>query len=235
MKSRTCNHLFDNLIYSGEKILNIVLDLDNTIIYTKIFDSSDYLDIKYTEIFESDGLIGKFTIEYKTYLLYIRPYFNYFLNTITMYFNIYIYTNSKKIYCDNVIKILKNKYMNFDIKKIISVDESKSLIKRLNFICENTDDLHFLSDTFEYIDFAKKTIIIDDSIEVWHFDKKNVFMVTKYTKYLNFFEESIDEIKPDDTLLIISNRLFTIHNFFCTNNKQNTDTDITELIEKFKL
>lgn len=58
--------------------LNLVLDLDNTIIYTKIIDVKDILKIKFYELFRKDNLLGKFTINYKIYFVYLRPYFTFF-------------------------------------------------------------------------------------------------------------------------------------------------------------
>jgi hypothetical protein len=224
MKSHTLSHLDEFVDYSNNK-LNIVLDLDNTIIYTKIFNSNDILKIKYYFLFKNENLLGKFEIEQKTYLVYIRPYFTYFLNTIKMYFNLYVYTNSQEIYCKNIINLLREKYLYFEIKKIICRNDNTSLIKRLSLICENHDDLHFLNAITNYHDFVKETIIIDDNIDVWKFDKNNVINVKKYDESVNFFKLSNDAIF-DDTLLILTNRLFLIYNLYFSdfsNNDTNND------------
>ena len=153
------------------------MDLDNTTIYSKIIVSTDIIKIKYFELFENKNLLGKFNINKKTYLVYIRLYFSYFLNTIKMYFNLYIYTNSQEIYCHNVIDLLKNKYQNFEIKKVLCKNTSGSLIKQLSIICDNQDDLHFLNNVPIYGEFIKKTIIIDDDKNVWKFDLNNLIDV----------------------------------------------------------
>lgn len=210
--------------------LNLVLDLDNTIIYTKIFDTKDILKIKFFELFRNNNLLGKFNIDSKIYLVYIRPYFSFFLNTIKMYFNIYIYTNSHSIYCQNVINLLRNKFLYFEIKKIICRNNNyDSSIKQLSVICDCQDDLHFLTNLLDYGEFIKKTIIIDDNIDVWKFDKENLIEV----RYFN--EHTFKNKFIDDTLLILTNRLFIIHNNYLTNCNINSNFDIKKLISKYKL
>ena len=210
--------------------LNLVLDLDNTIVYTKIFDIKDILNIKFYELFWKNNLLGKFTIDYKIYFVYIRPYFTFFLNTIKMYFNIYIYTNSHSIYCHNVVNLLRTKYLYFEIKKIICRNTNNfCLVKQLSVICDNQDDLHFLINTLNYEEFIKKTIIIDDNIDVWKFDNDNLIEVE------SFNESTFKNNLIDDTLLILTNRLFIIHNYYISNYNIICNFDIKKLISKYKL
>jgi TFIIF-interacting CTD phosphatase-like protein len=230
-KSHTINNInkiYDNNTNTNNK-LNIVLDLDNTIIYSKIIDSIDIVKIKYFELFKNKNLIGKFDINNKTYLVYIRQYFSYFLNTIKMYFNLYIYTNSQSIYCINIINLLKKKYQNFDIKKILCKNTTNSSIKQLSIICDNQDDLHFLNNIPTYSEFIKKTIIIDDNKNVWKYDSDNLIDIKAFN------EIDINTNLLDDTLLIITNRLFLIYNFFFFNTKLDDNNDVKKIISKYKL
>jgi hypothetical protein len=204
IKSHTLNDLSKNIIDS-DKLLNIVLDLDCTIIYAKIFDKSDSLKIKITEFLYSDFYLGKFIINEKIYLIFTRPYFNYFINTISIYFNIFIYTNSYKEYCLNVIDLIKKKYNNFNIVKIIYRENNKiSLIKYLSFLCDNEDDFHFANNIPNYDNFIKKTIIIDDSINIWEYDKKNIINVKKFiigkSNYL--YNNELLNLNQDNSKLI---------------------------------
>lgn len=229
----TRSHTISDLnlfIEQNDKKLNIVLDLDNTIIYTKIFDSNDALKIKFYELFINNNLLGKFVILKKTYLVYVRPYFVYFLNTIKMYFNLFIYTNSQEIYCTNIINLLRDKYLYFDIKKIICRNKNSSSIKQLSLFCDNTDDLHFLINNLTYTEFIEKTIIIDDNICVWEFDKENIFDVDSFNELTNKNNIGDDKL-PDDTLLILADRLFIIYNLYLLNNDNNFD--VKKLISKY--
>ena len=232
-KAHTISNLNElNMLNELDEInkLNLVLDLDNTIIYTKIFDTKDILKIKFYELFRKDNLLGKFTIQYKIYFVYIRPYFNFFLNTIKMYFNIYIYTNSHSIYCQNIIDLLRNKYLHFEIKKTICRNKNNySLVKQLSVICDCQDDLHFLSNMLNYDEFIKKTIIIDDDINVWKFDNDNLIDVE------SFSELTLKNNLFDDTLLVLTNRLFIIHNYYISNYNTISNFDIKKLISKYKL
>ncbi len=234
-KSHTISNL-NKFIEENNQKLNIVLDLDNTIIYTKIFDSKDILKIKFYELFKKNNFLGKFVIEQKTYIVYIRPYFTYFLNTIKMYFNLYIYTNSQEIYCNNIINLLRNKYLYFEIKKIICKNKNSSYIKRLSLFYDNIDDLHFVYSNLTFNEFIEKTIIIDDNSDVWKFDKENLISVDSFSESKYNLDLNKDEIF-DDTLLILSNRLFTIYNLYFLNLDKDNDNNnqIKKLISKYKL
>lgn len=199
IKSHTLNDLLKNIPNDDINLLNLVIDLDHTIIYAKIFDTLEVLKIKITEFLYSEYYLGKFNILDKTYLIFIRPYFNYFINTISIYFNIYIYTNSNKIYCFNVIELIKKKFNNFKVTKVIHREINNSLIKSLGFLCENIDDLHFLDNISNYDNFIKKTIIIDDCFEVWKYDYKNLINVKKFiigkenkddNKIINYYSDT---------------------------------------------
>lgn len=79
-KSHTLNDLSKNIIDDNNKLLNIVVYLDQTIIYTKIFHSYDIIKIVITEYIYNDYYLSKFTICTKTYLIFIRPFFKYNIN-----------------------------------------------------------------------------------------------------------------------------------------------------------
>lgn len=238
IKSHTFSHDDKNInkFLFNDKILNIVLDLDNTIIYTKKYNNkNDILSIKFAELFKNDNYLGKFQIENNIFIVYLRPYFNYFLNTITMYFNLYIYTNSSKKYCMKIIDLLKKQFFNFDIKKIICREDNLSLIKNLSVISENMDDLHFLEEIPSYYDFRNNTIIIDDSEIIWNNDKENLLLVNPFVYNDSLISNNTSDKLLDDTLLILSNRLFTIYNFFISNYELNYNFNIRNLISKYKL
>jgi len=232
IKSHTISNI-NKFVQENDNKLNIVLDLDNTIIYTKIFDSNDILKIKFYEIFKKNNLLGKFVIKDKTYLVYIRPYFIYFLNTIKMYYNLYIYTNSQEIYCNNIINLLRNKYLYFEIKKIICRKKNSSLIKYLSIFYDNIDDLHFEYNTINYSEFVNKTMIVDDNIDVWKFDKENIIGVNSFDESNYDLDLNQDKV-IDDTLLILTNKLFIIYNLYFSKSDEN-NKDIKKLISKHKL
>jgi hypothetical protein len=240
IKSHTYNDLLKENIFDNKKLLNIIIDLDHTIIYAKIFNKQEILKIKAMEILYSDYYLGKFYIDDKTYLIFTRPYFNYFINTVSMYYNVFIYTNSYKHYCMNIIELIKKKYQNFNPVKIIYRETNTTLIKSLGTICENSDDLHFLNNINGYENFIKKTVIIDDSIEVWKYDKKNIINIKKfiigkenysYEKKCiknmndenlngeNINEENINMIKINES----ENYIFDGYNFLFSNKNCITD------------
>lgn len=229
-KAHTISNLNELIKLHEIDKLNLVLDLDNTIVYTKIFNIKDISRIKFYELFKNDNLLGKFTIGQYIYLVYIRQYFTFFLNTINMYFNIYIYTNSHLIYCENIIKLLRNKYIYFKIKKIICRNNNNNcLIKQLSTICDNQDNLHFLINMLNYDEFIKKTIIIDDNVDVWKFDKSNLIEVDCFNEFT--FKNNL----IDDTLLILTNKLFIIHNYYISNYYIDYNFDIKKILSYYNI
>lgn len=236
IKSRTLSDFIYK--HDEEKNINLVLDLDNTIICTHVYNLyDDIIKIKILESFnfKNNNFITKFTIDNKIYFVYIRPYFTYFINTISMYYNIYIYTNSLKNYCDKIIDCLKNKYFNFKIKKVICRNNTNfSYIKKLyNIIDSEYDDLHFMENN-NYVDFINKTIIIDDNEEIWTLDKNNVIKIKPYIKKDIFdIDNNLINIE-DDTLLLLSHKLFIIYNKYIENINVNLDFNIQNIILKYK-
>jgi len=108
------------------KKLRLVLDLDETLIHTfkKKFqkynenfnynpeeDESDNMDVDFEEQFsiideyqETSFIIGSYI-----YTVIFRPGVEEFLNEISVYFDIYVYTHGTSIYSENIMKLLKKK------------------------------------------------------------------------------------------------------------------------------
>lgn len=109
---------------------NIVLDIDETLIKSRIYNNSyiEYLktcnsDTKKTvfntypelkNIIDNDEdfidllFLTSFTINEYTYIIFMRPYLREFLIYINEHFNIYIYSLGTENY---IIKILEEEYL----------------------------------------------------------------------------------------------------------------------------
>ena len=125
-----------------------------------------------------------------------------------MYYNIYIYTNSSKLYCGKVLDLLRNKFFNFSVEKIFCRDDkSISWIKQLSLFCENYDDL--TGNTYSYANLH-------------------------INLHINL-HDYVDVDLPDDKLLILSNRLFKINNVYNQEHRENENFNIKDLIIKYKL
>jgi len=117
---------------SKEKKINIVLDLDSTLIYSsfsKIDDIKDYI------------LLNKQLYVYK------RPYLNKFLNEISQYSELSIYTSASKEYADQIINFI-------DKNKVISQRFYRSS-------CVKKNDIH-VKDVSKFFFDEKRLVIVDD-------------------------------------------------------------------------
>lgn len=156
--------------------MNIVLDLDETLIKSKIMDINYIQNKPYNKkvlcwyiennqikiIFERDN---------------IETFFKYITNNN---YNIYVNTNTKGDYATAIIESLKNRY-NIDKQiKIYNFDNRQSKKKNLKEMKLNNDD----------------TIIIDDSPEMW--DDKVNYIIKKYNNIIDKDDELIkiiDDLK----------------------------------------
>jgi len=135
---------------SFDKKINVILDLDSTLIYSslaKIDNIKDYI------------LLNKQLFVYK------RPYLNKFLNEISQYCDLTIYTSASKDYADQII--------NF-------IDKNRVITQRYyRNHCVKKNDLH-IKDVSKFSLDEKKLVIIDDFPEC----HKGCLGINNYYLYL---------------------------------------------------
>ena len=186
------------------KKINLVLDLDNTLVYTTqypiSFKNKYVKDIIFKMIFKDENLE---IIRYKDliFIFKFREGLKYFFDNTKNFCNYYIYTASIKYYADEVVEIMKNKF-NIKIKNVISKKklDDNNYNKSLSNINLNSNN----------------SIILDDEPLYWENNLSNLILSKKFYDYQimivlkkNYFKEFgecnfIYQNKKDQNQFIIS-------------------------------
>jgi len=203
-----------------KKKLNLVLDLDETLIHTykKKFQPYHYQLFPEGFMSEEDGenensmdideefppIIDEyketsFVIGSYIYSVVFRPGVEEFLNEISMYYDIFVYTHGTNIYSENIMKLLKkrleNKKIQFTIQGLLSRQSQKIKTQKnlKKMMCNN-----------------KLTLIIDDSPHVWCDEDQESILTVSPFKGSN----------QDKELYYLSDYLKSIHNNFYNSNSK---------------
>ena len=168
---------------------NIILDIDETLIHTKIYSLS-YITFlinsdnftkqnslkKYPELnniindnISNDKLyLTNFIIDKNIYIVLMRPYLIEFISNINKYFNIHIYSLGTYEYVNNIlIKI-------FDILGYNPFNK---------IIANNSTNNRFYKKKSTLLNIGySNLLIIDDRSDVWSFDKHNLYKIKPYNK-----------------------------------------------------
>ena len=183
-----------------EEKLNLILDLDNTLILAKKFNIiNDTNKIKLQKKKYKKNLLTTYQINNFFFFIYKRCYLKYFLILANINFNLYIFTNSKKIYANKIINKLYELCPELNLINIITNDENKSYIKSLHRINQLNINNLYIEENYNYL--KKKSIIIDDCNKFWPFDSENIYNI------IPFIKESNDNylVELIQNLLIIKN------------------------------
>lgn len=220
-KSYSLNNL-EELESVGKYKINLVLDLDNTIIYTYALNCETEQDLikKFTDKNDKRLLIS-FDYNGEYYFVFERLYLDYFIMFISNYFNIYIYTNGQKNYHDIIVDSLVEKYPMLKIINSMYKTSYEDLnIKKL----EKLDIESLYNKNYFDHDYKSNTIIIDDRDDIWPFDLQNLIKILPY----------YDIDKEDDDLLFISDILSLLNQEYNKIIKKNRKFSIQVLLNKLK-
>ncbi len=208
-----------------EQKLNIVLDLDNTLLCA--VDFREIMDSNFDPIFSEKLKYIDFMFDNKPlYRIFLRPNLEDFLDYLFDEFNVSVFTNADKDYADFVatniiLKSTKSRKLDFVFYRYHSniVLENYGKMKDLRFIWEMAHIYYF---------FPSNTIIIDDlylvkqsnyynclAIKPFEIslrqlmisragDKVNNLSNETYQKYLN-------SIFQDNSLINVSRKLFLLN------------------------
>lgn len=163
--------------------INIILDLDNTVICAEALDEYDVKKHK--------EKAKKFKYENMEdyYIIFQRPFLQEFLDYIFKHFNVSVWTAASK------------DYALFIIEKILLKNNRKINWVFFNYHCDiskkikkGTKDLSILWDIYKIPNFNKNnTIIIDDYDEVYKTQKNNTIIAKEFQFH--------DEDSHDDDFL----------------------------------
>lgn len=183
----------------GNKI-NIILDLDNTIIST--IDETEEKEMDKTDLKNRTRLlewkIMKWGVTDERYKIFARPYLQEFLTWLFEYFNVSIWTAASKSYALFVIDefILRSSENKRNLDYVLfnyHCDKSKKKMKGIKV-------LSALNEIFNLNYDLNKTFIIDDLAEVYASQPDKCFKIKA-------FEVSDSECEKDIELKKIMNQL----------------------------
>ena len=172
------------------KNFNIILDIDETLIKTYIYDDSFIDNAKKLISFEQNILFDiyrgleyivndetsiddplyliHYNIENIYYVIFIRPNLYEFIQYIDSFFNIHIYSLGSYDYILRILKCLEGKIGHKFYNSFITNNNLMSLrTKHMSNI--------FLS--------TYNTLIIDDRYDVWKYDKHILYNIKSYNNY----------------------------------------------------
>ena len=170
--------------------INIILDIDETLIKTYIYGSSLIDNIKKLISFEQNMLFNiyrgleyivnediiiddplylmHYNIEDIYYVIFIRPNLFEFIQTIDLYFNIHIYSLGSHNYVLRILNCLEGKIGHKFYDRFMTNNNSMSLrTKQISKISLSTYN----------------TLIIDDRHDVWKYDKHILYNIKSYDNY----------------------------------------------------
>lgn len=184
--------------------LNVLLDLDNTIIYSKLYNKNDtinFCDESYLTI------LCEHVTHNTIYQIHVRNKFSEFLLELKKHFNIYIYTMATFDYASSICHSLEH---------ILKTQIFSGIIAR-------DGDHHGQSKYFYSLKYLneKNTIVIDDNINVWIDDnKKNLIQIKKF-KYVSY-----ENYLADNELSILQQIITKFINDIKNNNLHETIKNI---------
>lgn len=212
----------ENNVLLDRKKLRLVLDLDETLIHCIKIDKpkQDLMDIEGEEEQDEEVLYeerrvqlpkstclnhGIFQLGESLFYVYLRPGVEEFLDTVSQFFDIYIYTHGTTKYAHKVLDFLKETMntqgLNLNIQGISSRNTSQKSEKKLSkMLCSRST-----------------SVIVDDNPKVWNVDDQN--NILRVTPFIGK--------EDDDELEYLLDYLKTIHSLFFEKEK----TDIRHILK----
>lgn len=168
----------------GEKKMNLILDLDETLISAEITEEFNFKKYKNkSQKFKFKSMDG-------FYIIFERPHLQSFLDFVFENFNVSVWTAASKDYALFII----NKFIQTKKRKLdyIFFSYHCNVSKKLK---NGTKDLSILWDLYKIPGYnAKNTFILDDYDEVYKTQKNNC-IIAKPFKF-------VDKNSEDDTFLL---------------------------------
>lgn len=190
-------------MHSENDKLNLVLDLDETLVHTLAIKLNNLEKIK--DFSCNSNLLLQYQDDDFRYIAFYRPYLFDFIKNMSQYYNLFIYTHGSKQYCTIIVNM------------IVALLEHNPF-KHVQYRSENIP-------TFKYISVLSidphKTIIIDDCPYVWNHGQQNIFSIKK------FFGPECSEYLNDNELKILE---IELHDIIAT-YKKNKNVHISQLVQ----
>lgn len=160
----------------GEK-LNLVLDIDETMVNTLICESQSDM-IQARKMFGDN--INEFAIEGTTFLIILRPFAKEFIEKISFYYNIFIYSHAAFEYVLRTIDLLdpEGLYIRRDIIFKKDPANAGNNYKKLSLLNLPREEVH-------------RTLILDDQRQIWSNEEQSkVIPSRKFIPFRSFRKEA---------------------------------------------
>jgi hypothetical protein len=170
-------NIFDNLSYKNNRQINLVLDIDNTLLYA----------LEETKMKVKSKYSINFTVDKKkfTFSLALRKGLGTFFQDLRDISNFYINTHGMRVYADEIVKFLNSEYnLNITSNKVIARDDY--FAKRM----AGSKYLHIYSHLHNdeaIANFYRNAIALDDKPEVWS-PVMSRCPVLNSKKFINFYD-----------------------------------------------
>ncbi len=175
-----------------QKKINLVLDLDHTIIFSSQFpeiQNNRYIkDIYYKILFKSKDLETVRLPSNLVYVFHFREGLKSFFDNTKNFCNYYIYSSSYKVYASQVVKKLEEKF-GIKIQSIkanddISFRDTDKNLSKINLNSENS-------------------IIIDDNPSTWRNNLNNIILSKRFYDYKIMYFLRQNNIKELDSYILL--------------------------------
>lgn len=193
------------------KKLNLVLDLDHTLVHSCQFDEDLY------SLDSGQQGQGNMMFKFGSFMTKLRPFVHEFLKEANTMFNLYIYTMGNAFYAQTIVEFLDphHRYFNPYDKRVFSQEDCLGPQKSLNLIMENEATI----------------IILDDTLEVWpDKDRDNLILMPRY---FYFGSGSPDETNKTGALSVVLKQLkkiFTMY-FYDEPNDEELEPDVRSILK----
>lgn len=139
---------------------NLVLDLDETLIYAVVVDSFE----KHAFYTSHSNYLTQNSFFGGVYVVLYRPNLFEFLLEISEFFELHVYTNSSERYCNEIVKSISSR-LGYNPFKLIKFRTNTS------YSCKHLAEIGLS---------PSNTVVIDDIIAVWPGDANNVIEIKKF-------------------------------------------------------
>lgn len=195
--------LFSHMSISDSiKKFTLVLDLDETLVHSIITK-----DIKKINTLKKmNNLLLHYLDNENHIFVFYRPYMLQFLQEMTKYFNICVFTNGVKSYADIIVTMINTITSCTYISRWYSRTGEYPFYKYISII--------------DHVD-TEDVLIIDDNGEIWKDDYKNVIKIKQF-------------YGPEDENYTFDNELFNLTQIISEIMKSKTNFTIYNVIDNVK-
>lgn len=174
--------------------LNLVLDLDETLIHSVVVPCTpgfnpktlSKIEYKHPKIQNNQYVLTAFQIDDNSfYLVYYRPFLRHFIQSaMSLGYHLHVFTYGTDEYCKCIVSAII-KFLEHNPFKII---------------CARSHTRPYGAKTLKIMDLdPENTVIIDDNVDVWKWDSNNVIKIKPY--------DNINDVKKSENLQTVLDKL----------------------------